>query len=44
VWINVYHDTPKTEIDGTNVLVDGRPVTLWQWVGTHSLNKEVGLR
>lgn len=37
VWINVYHDTPKTEIDGTNVLVNGRPVTLWQWVGTHSL-------
>lgn len=35
VWINVYHDTVKTEVDGTNVLVDGRPVTLWQWVGTH---------
>ena len=35
VWINVYHDTVKTELDGTNVLWDGFPVTLWQWVGAH---------
>lgn len=37
VWINAYHDTVKTELDGTNVLMDGRPVTLWEWVGRHSL-------
>jgi len=35
VWINVYHDTVRTELDGTNVLRDGFPVTLWQWVGRH---------
>jgi len=35
VWINVYHDTVRTELDGTNVLWDGFPVTLWQWVGRH---------
>lgn len=37
-WIDVYHDGPKTDIDGTNVLLDGRPVTLWQWVGGHALH------
>lgn len=37
IWINAYHDTVKTELDGTNVLMDGRPVTLWEWVGRHSL-------
>ena len=36
VWINVYHDTVKTELDGTNVMWEGFPVTLWQWVGRHS--------
>lgn len=36
-WVGVYHDGPTTDIDGTHVLVDGRPVTLWQWVGAHSL-------
>ncbi len=36
VWINVYHDTVKTELDGTNVMWQGFPVTLWQWVGRHS--------
>ena len=41
VWIGVYHDGPKTDVDGTNVLVDGRPVTLWQWVGEHSLRDGV---
>ena len=35
VWINVYHDTVRTDLDGTNVLWDGFPVTLWQWVGKH---------
>lgn len=37
VWIPAYHDFVKTELDGTNVLVDGTPVTLWQWVGLHHL-------
>ena len=36
-WIPAYHDTVKTELDGTNVLVGGAPVTLWQWVGLHQL-------
>lgn len=35
IWVNVYHDTVRTELDGTNVLWDGFPVTLWQWVGRH---------
>lgn len=37
VWINVYKDEPKTELDGTLVTYDGVPVTLWQWVGRHRL-------
>lgn len=35
IWINVYHDTIKTDLDGSLVLHDGFPVTLWQWVGLH---------
>nr|AIA84765.1 CAZy families CE1 protein [uncultured Paenibacillus sp.] len=38
IWINVYNDETKTDIDGRYVLVDGRPVTLWQWVGLHRLS------
>lgn len=37
VWINVYHDSCKTDLDGSLVLHDGFPVTLWQWMGRHSL-------
>lgn len=33
VWIHVYHDFPDTDLDGSKVLVDGRPVSLWEWAG-----------
>lgn len=38
VWVQVYNDEPKTDFDGRLVLHDGFPVTLWQWVGKHSLS------
>lgn len=31
VWIHVFNDFCNTELDGRNVLVDGRPVTIWEW-------------
>lgn len=37
VWINVYKDEPRTDLDGSLVIYEGRPVTLWQWVGKHRL-------
>lgn len=36
VWINVYNDACRTDIDGSLVRCDGFPVTLWQWVGQHT--------
>lgn len=34
VWIQVFNDFCRTELDGTNVLVDGLPVTLWEWAAS----------
>lgn len=34
-WIKAYHDAVCTEVDGSRVLFNGEPVTLWQWVGKH---------
>ena len=33
VWVPLYDDYPKTDLDGSRVMVDGRPVTVWQWCG-----------
>lgn len=33
VWIHVYHDFPDADLDGSKVLADGRPVSLWEWAG-----------
>lgn len=37
VWVQTYNDEPKTDLDGSLVLWNGFPVTIWQWVGKHSL-------
>ena len=37
VWVQAYNDEPKTDLDGSLVCWDGFPVTLWQWVGKHSM-------
>lgn len=31
VWIHVYNDFCRAELDGTNVMLDGEPVGLWEW-------------
>lgn len=31
VWIHVYNDFCRTEIDGTNVMINSEPVGLWEW-------------
>lgn len=31
VWIHVYNDFCRTDLNGTNVLVDGEPVGVWEW-------------
>ncbi len=31
VWIHVFNDFCRTEIDGTNVMLDGEPVGMWEW-------------
>lgn len=33
VWIHVYHDFPTQDLDGRAVLVEGRPVSVWEWAG-----------
>lgn len=33
MWINVYHDACDTDLDGSKVLVEGRPVSMWEWAG-----------
>jgi predicted esterase len=37
VWVQAYNDVPRTDLDGSLVRWNGYPVTLWQWVGKHSL-------
>lgn len=32
-WIHVYNDDCHTELDGRNVCVQGKPVTIWEWMG-----------
>ena len=31
VWIHVFNDFCRTDIDGTNVMCDGEPVGMWEW-------------
>ncbi len=31
VWINVFNDFCRTDIDGTNVMIDSEPVGMWEW-------------
>lgn len=31
VWIHVFNDFCCTELDGRNVLLDGEPVSIWEW-------------
>lgn len=31
VWIHQFNDFCRTDLDGTNVLVDGEPVSCWEW-------------
>ena len=33
VWIHAFNDDCYTELDGTNVIYDGKAVTLWEWLG-----------
>lgn len=37
VWVQVYNDEPRTDLDGSLVCWDDFPVTIWQWLGRHSL-------
>ena len=32
VWIHVYNDFCHTDLDGTNVTLQGDPVGIWEWV------------
>jgi predicted esterase len=38
VWIHVYNDDCCEEIDGTRVMVQGVPVTIWEWLGHQKRN------
>ena len=40
VWIHVYNDQVDTELDGTKVLVDGEPATLFEWLGVQKRKKD----
>ena len=31
VWIHIYNDFCATDLDGSNVIVDGEPVGAWEW-------------
>ena len=31
VWIHVFNDFCRTDIDGTNVMIDREPVGMWEW-------------
>ncbi len=36
VWVHVYNDDCVYDFDGTQVMFDGVPVTLWGWIGKQS--------
>ncbi len=33
VWVLMFNNAIHTEIDGTNVMAEGTPVSLWEWMG-----------
>lgn len=35
-WIHTYNDFCTQDLDGTRVMIDGVPVTLWKWLGMQS--------
>ncbi len=37
VWIHVFNDFCRTDLDGTNVIVDGEPMGAWEWAATMRL-------
>ncbi|HIZ45778.1 MAG TPA: prolyl oligopeptidase family serine peptidase [Candidatus Olsenella pullistercoris] len=37
VWTHVYNDFCRTDLDGTNVIVDGEPVGAWEWAADRRL-------
>ena len=37
VWIPTYNDSIAQDFDSSRVMCGGIPVTLWEWVGKHSL-------
>ena len=34
VWIHVYNDFCRTDLDGRNVMVNGEPVGVWEWAAS----------
>ncbi len=39
-WVHVYNDFCEFDLDGTRVYEDGRPVTLWRWMGRQTRKKQ----
>ncbi len=37
VWIHVYNDFCRTDLDGTNVMLNGEPVGAWEWAAQQRL-------
>ena len=33
-WIQVFNDFCRTDLDGTNVMVDGEPAGVWEWAAS----------
>ena len=40
VWVNVYNDDCFTDIDGHLAMDNGKPVTLWTWLGNIAVSKQ----
>lgn len=38
-WVHVYNDFVQYDLDGTRVMHEGRPVTLWRWLGKQRKTK-----
>jgi len=39
VWVHAYNDDCLLDLDGTRVLEQGVPVSLWEWLGCQSLRE-----
>ena len=40
IWIHAYNDDCLLDLNGTRVMEQGVPVTLWEWLGCQSLHSE----